>query len=192
MKSAMRIEGLVMNTTLPQAIKILEMLKEIPSDQVQKALETGFLSDTLKTGELNTIYQRFEAELFKNSWRIVCLTLQPEEIVVTRPHDVDTYHSDPKRKGKHQVRVWKGTHGLFKYGGHVSDGGLSKGGPLLLEFYDDGGRQPEHMMNPRANGGTLDNLDVVFPGYEWVKETKGRDVLHGGYQKYDVFTIRRR
>lgn len=183
-----------MNTTLPQAVKILEILKDVPSDKTQKALETGFLSDVLKTGELDTIYQRFEKQLFENSWKIVCLTLRPEEIVVTRPHDPDTYHSgDPKRTGKHQVRVWKGTHGLFKYGGHVSDGGLSQGGPMLLEYYDDGGPQPEDVNDPRANQGTLDNLDRVFPGYEWVKETKEKDLTHvyKGIQRYDVFTIRK-
>ncbi len=182
-----------MKTTLAQAAKILDMLKEISSEQTQQVLESGLLADVLRTGTLETLRQKSNKGQLSSGWRIIMETLPLDQIMITRPHQKDTYHNgDPHKRGMYQIRIWKGSHGHYKSGGHVSDGGLSTGGPLLLEYYD----KSEHSNDvnyPRASDGTLDTLPS---GYEWQKETKLVDyttlgVHHLGVQRYDVFTIRR-
>lgn len=182
-----------MKTTLAQATKILEMLKDVSSEQTQQVLESGLLADVLRTGTLETLRQKSKRDQLSSGWRIIMETLPLDQIVITRPHQKATYYcGDTHKQESYQVRIWKGSHGHYKSGGHVSDGGLSTGGPLLLEYYD----KSEHSNDvnyPRANDGALDTLPS---GYEWHKETKSVDyVARGrhdlGIQRYDVFTIRR-
>ena len=180
-----------MKTTLDQGTKVLDILKGVEMETTQKALESGLLHDVLTTGSLDEIYIRHTKESFVNGWKIICRTLAPEEIVVTRPHRVDTYHTGaPKMTGKYQVRVWRGSDGFFcKYNGHISE---EKEGTLLLEWYDEGDvPQPKDVLEPRANQGTLSYLRGTCEGYNWVKETRERPAQYGGVDKYDVFTLHR-
>lgn len=161
--------------TLGQIQKVLTLLEGVPSEIVQTAIENGTLAEAVQ-GKTRQIR-------LKNDWRIVCLTMEPEEIVVTRPHEPCTYYSVAGKGGKYQVRVWKGKHGHFKGRGHVSDGGFSQGGPLLFETYED---IPQTSAKDPTYEGEMQNIEGTFPGYEWQKETlkvEGKGLL-------DVFTLR--
>ncbi|MFA6315002.1 MAG: hypothetical protein WC648_01350 [Candidatus Paceibacterota bacterium] len=177
--------------TLEQIQKILSFLNDIPSEQVQKAMESGLFSDVIREGKLDTMFRRLKKEKLLAEWRMVCLLARPEEIVVTIPRDPDTYHgNDPHKTGKYQIRVWKRAHGHFKRHGHVSDGGLSNGGPLLLEYYYESPQiQTISHVYPQTGDGELCDDTTIFPkGYEWCNETKTVE----GKGVFDVFTMRRK
>ena len=167
--------------TLGQIKKLLTLIENVPSDKVQEALGSPFLSEVL-CGDLERV-------LLLDSWKLICLTANPEEIVVTKPHEVCTYfNSDLRKLGRYQIRVWKGSHGYFKGRGHVSDGGFSTGGPMLFEYYYSGPQQSSENSHPQTGGGEFDSgSHFFFRGYEWLKETK--TVPKKG--SFDVFTLRK-
>ncbi len=174
-----------MNTaTLGQIKKLLTLLDQIPTEQVQEALGSAHLADVLNC--------RMDQKLLRERWKLVCQTANPEDIVVTKPHEPATYFIGTSRVTKYQVRVWKGSHGHFKGCGHVSDGGLSAGGPLLFEYYTDA-KQAVGSNYPQTNNAEFASLfsdglsNGDFPGFKWVKETK----LVEKKGAFDVFTIRR-
>ncbi len=153
--------------TLGQIQKILTLLEGVPSEIVQIAFENGTLAEAIQ-GKTRQVR-------LKNDWRLVSLTMRPEDILVTRPHQPDTYHSVAGKKGKYQVRVWKGTHGDYISLGHLSE----EGGQLLFETYEN---IPQTSATHPTYEGEMN--EEMFPGYEWEKETLE---IGGGL---DVFTLR--
>ena len=167
------------------------MLKDTPSVLTQKALESGFLSDVLKTGEINTICQRMKQEQFERMCGLVEKTVDPQDLIVTRPHETDTYHrGNPEKEGKYQMRFWKKEMGFIKPGGHVSDGGGSHGF-LLFEYYSS--RPQGQISYPNE----VMDLDRMYQspgretGYCWHKETVEKDCQFGRKETVDVFTLRK-
>lgn len=174
-----------MNTaTLDQIKRLLTLLEQIPTEQVQEALGSAYLADVLNC--------RMDQRLLRERWKLVCQMANPEDIVVTKPHEPATYFIGANTTTKYQVRVWKGSHGHFKGRGHVSDGGLSAGGPLLFEYYTNAKQDTEYNY-PQTGDGEFATLlsdgpcNGHFPGFKWVKETKSVE----GKGAFDVFTIRR-
>lgn len=155
--------------TLGQIQKVLTLLEGVPSEIVQTAIENGTLAEAIQ-GKTRQVR-------LKNDWRLVSLTMRPEDIVVTRPHQPYTYPVVGK-KSKYQVRVWKGTHGEFKGQGHVSE---VDGTHLLFETYED---VPLTVPTHPTDGGEMG--EEVFPGYEWQKETLNVE----GVGFLDVLTLR--
>lgn len=178
------------NVTLGQIQKLLSLLVGITAEQMQKALESGFLAEIIRTGELDSIKKTVAMEKVIYGWHMIFRVVKPEEIIITCPRSHCTYYSD-NRKEKFQVKVWKTNHGLWKKnGGHVSDGGMKpKDAVLLLEYYSDtnfdGSNCPHIDSHQLCRVSELECED-------WHKETIGGTDSYGRHQEMDIIRVRRK
>ena len=96
--------------TLGQINKILSFLEGIPSEQVQKVIESGFFSDVIRTGQLDALAQQKEAKRLEALWKVIGLLTNFQGISITVPHE-PYQHANADQVYKFQLRCWQGQHG---------------------------------------------------------------------------------
>lgn len=117
--------------TLGQIQKILSFLNGIPSEQIQKVIESGFFSDVIRNGELDAIAKRTQMDKVRAMWRIILTLTGGKDISITVPH---VPLKGAESLDKFQLRCWLGEHGYTdRTIGHVDSG--SAKGKLLFEVY---------------------------------------------------------
>ncbi|MEI7513013.1 MAG: hypothetical protein WCJ74_00125 [bacterium] len=180
--------------TLGQIQKLLSLLEGVTSEQVQSAIESGLLSEIIRSGELTSIKEKHLREQFVNGWKIVMRLIRPEEIFITCPRNVCTYYdSNPDRKGKYQVKVWKGNYGFWKKSkGHVSDGGsMPDDAILLLEYYDTKNFSEKSSCPNIAGEQLCGALSRHIKCEEWYKETLEGEGDYGATVYLDIISVRK-
>jgi len=165
--------------TLGQIQKILTFLEGIPSEQVQKVIESGFFSDVIRNGELDVIAKQMEAKRLQEAWKLIGALTGFKDISITVPH-VRYRYAESGEKG-FQLRCWQGEHGYSNHTvGHV-DSGTAKG-KLLFET-----RISKKLDECQCCWLVqLQHLGLSFSGdseNEWVSENKGN---------FDIITLRPR
>jgi hypothetical protein len=181
--------------TLGQIQKLLSLLEGIPSEQVQKAIESDLLSEIIRSGELSSIKEKHLREQFVNGWKIVMQLLRPEEIFIPCPRNACTYYdSDPDRKEKYQVKVWKDNYGYWKKSkGHVSHGGfMPKEAILLLEYYDTKSFVGKSACPNIADTQLCGALSRHIECEEWHKETLEDKGDFGATVYLDIISVRKK
>ena len=170
------------SVTLGQIQKLLSLLVGVTSEQVQKALESGHLTEIIRNGDISAVQEKIALQNFRANCIMVMKVVSPEDIIVTRPREVCTYYND-SRKGKYQMKFWVKQFGYPKMKGHVSE---NRADYFLFEFYSSH-PQPVHLRYPMEN----DDLSNMEPrGYAWYKEEV---TLNCGQEKVtiDVFRMKK-
>ncbi len=161
-------------TTLAQAMKILAMLEDVPCEKTQAVIESGLLSEVIRTGKLDEVNGRIEREKLRAIWNVIERLTKFEGIFITVPKDPRRQMGD---KAEYQLRCWYGKYGYAERG-HI-DGGVD-----LFELFlpapltDCDCCWPPELAKA---GVGIQRGDMTR---EWVKETKqANDGSH-----YDVVT----
>ncbi len=176
--------------TLKQGLKILSYLEDVPSEQIQKTIESGLLAQVIRSGELLNITQYVASDKIKCLWELIGVLTNYEGISITVPHAPyqsirEVLSQDRDAFQEHwQVRCWKESseaqsesHGMS--GGHVD----SCHGLLLFEA-----RLPRRLDNCACCfPSELDTLGIHCPQTKvWV-----RKMIEVGNRRgsFDILTI---
>ncbi len=108
------------SATLNQATKILSYFSNIDSNQAQELIESGYLSDVVRTGSLEKAMVDMKREHFSEVWKMIGRLTKFDKIFITVPHDPCAHRSDDAVV--YQLRCWEGKIGRPGRG-HV-DGGV--------------------------------------------------------------------
>lgn len=109
--------------TLGQITKMLSLLEGVPSENVQKALESGLFASVIRTGDLEEAKKRMEREKVEAVWHSLARVTDGTftGITITVPKDPCGHRSD---EGViYQLRCWSGGKVGYPQRGHV-DGGV--------------------------------------------------------------------
>jgi hypothetical protein len=115
--------------SLEQVQRLLSYIEDIPSDQIELALGSGFLGEVIRSGNLTTVKSQMNLEKFKQLFWIIGILTGYEGITVTVPH---VPLKRLNRGEDFQLHCWKGAYGYIR-DGHV-DSGTAKG-VLLAETF---------------------------------------------------------
>lgn len=106
--------------TLGQITKILSLLEGIPSEQVQKVLESGYFASVIRTGDLDEERKRADRKSLEQAWRLIGRLTEFKGISITVPHDPCQHRQN--EGVVYQLRCWdKGEIGYPKRG-HIDQG----------------------------------------------------------------------
>ncbi|MCX6715473.1 MAG: hypothetical protein NT077_00455 [Candidatus Taylorbacteria bacterium] len=161
--------------TLGQITKILSLLEGIPSEQVQKVLESGYFASVIRTGDLEEERKRAERKMLARTWGLLGRFTDFEGVFITVPHDPCGHRSDEGIV--YQLRCWEGKYGNPTKG-HI-DGGVDLFEVMLPEQLKDCECCWKNTLNNL--GLKVDDTETT----EWVKEV--REAKDGS--RYDLITI---
>jgi hypothetical protein len=144
--------------TLGQAVKVLSYLDGLSVEQVQKAIESGLLRESIINGDLESIRKKANEDKILEIWKTIIRLTKGDGIVITVARDSCRHAGN----GGFQVRGWGPGRKYYPTRGHI-DGGVD-----LFEFFldkplEDCGCCWEH---------TLSSQGIRVNQHDWHKETK--------------------
>lgn len=109
--------------TLGQITKMLSLLEGVPSENVQKALESGLFASVIRTGDLEEAKKRMRQEMIQGIWNALSRVTDGKftGVTITVPKDPCGHRSDEGII--YQLRCWGGGRVGYPKRGHV-DGGV--------------------------------------------------------------------
>lgn len=171
--------------TLTQLQSLCDILSD--EEQVKKVIQNAL--DRHKTdwerwvaSERLGQQKQLEWDTFEREIDLVRKTVDPLEILVTRPQVTCTYFEG--RINQYEMRFWKKKYDHVNFGGNVSGGNNQT---LLTQIYSEA-RQPDHLVYPMHSR----DFSSLFPGYHWVRRTetvRAASPMSPNVYKIDFFTL---
>ncbi len=164
----------------------------ITEEQLEVALNRGFLGEVIKNDNLTEITQNFMLQQYLDNCKLVMKLIDPEKLVVTRAMDSrDHYEIGKDRDGRpvylrgYQMRFWKDGPGYLRRKGHVSD---NTGSATLL--FERISPKPQHPTVGDIDYPNDDkDLTTMCPeGYRWTREDVYR--IDGMGEKFGMHVFR--
>ena len=150
--------------TLIRFLKVISA-SGITVEQLQAALETGYLGEIVRNGNLDETISGITASKYAENRELVMKLIEPEKLVVTRAMDSLRHETGEG----FQMRFWKNAPGYLECKGHVDHFP-----PLFSELevavllFEHISPKPQGEIDYPNDGPDLTNM--CPEGYKWFRE----------------------